>query len=166
METIIPGRENAMLDDVEVFKDFLVSGERVNGQRQLYVRRWSEMTALPITFEDSVYTAYTGSNPEFDTHILRLVYSSLKTPKTVVDYNMLTGERTIRKQDEILGDTTQTISKASGFGSRLVMVHRSPFLLSCQRGLRRTAKPPCTNTPTAHMATPWIPGFTRLGSAY
>ena len=46
-KTIIPGRENAMLDDVEVFKDFLVSVNEVNGQRQLYVRRWSEMTALP-----------------------------------------------------------------------------------------------------------------------
>ena len=85
-KTIIPGRENAMLDDVEVFKDFLVSGERVNGQRQLYVRRWSEMTALPITFEDSVYTAYTGSNPEFDTHILRLVYrlSKLQRPSLII----------------------------------------------------------------------------------
>jgi oligopeptidase B len=101
--TIIKHRNDAMLDDIEVFKEHLVLAERVNGQRQLSVRKWDEKSARKIEFTDSVYTAFAGANPEFDTNTLQIVFSSLTTPKTVVDYDMVTQTKTIRKQEQILG---------------------------------------------------------------
>jgi oligopeptidase B len=42
-------------------------------------------------------------NPEFDSELLRYGYSSLTTPSTILDYHMDKREKTIMKQDEVLG---------------------------------------------------------------
>ena len=101
--TVIEAREDAMLDGIEVFRDFLVVGERKGGQRRLRVIEWSDHRSHDIEFEETVYTAYTGSNPEFDTDTLRVVYGGYTIPTTVVDYDMRARTKTIRKQDEVLG---------------------------------------------------------------
>ena len=56
-----------------------------------------------IEFEESVYTAYSSANPEFETDTLRFVYGGYTIPTTVVDYNMRTRAKTVRKRDEVLG---------------------------------------------------------------
>ena len=70
-----------MLDAVEVFEDFLVYGERIQGQRQLRVVPNNGDDPYVIDFGESVYTAFSGQNPEFNTKNIRVVYSSMKTPK-------------------------------------------------------------------------------------
>ena len=101
--TVIEARESAMLDDVEVFRDFLVLGEREKGQRRLRVIEWANQNTHSVTFEESVYTAAVGANPEFNTNVLRIVYGGFTVPTTVVDYDMKTREKTVRKRDEVLG---------------------------------------------------------------
>ena len=102
-ETILPGRDDAMLDAVEVFEDFLVYGERIQGQRQLRVVPNNGGDPYVIDFGESVYTAFSGQNPEFNTKNIRVVYSSMKTPKTVIDFNMSTREKIVQKMDEVQG---------------------------------------------------------------
>jgi oligopeptidase B len=52
---------------------------------------------------EQVYSAYISVNPEFNSELLRYRNSSLTTPSTVIDYNMVQKEKTILKQDEVLG---------------------------------------------------------------
>ncbi len=102
-EDVIPHRENVLLEDVEIFKDYLVVSERYNGLNRLRIIRWDNTSDYYIPFESETYTAYTQRNLEFDTNILRYSYNSLTTPPSVIDFNMETHEKTILKETEVLG---------------------------------------------------------------
>jgi oligopeptidase B len=54
-----------------------------------------------VSFPDPVYTAWIGDNPEFETALLRFVYSSLVTPESTVDYDMAAGTWAVKKRQEI-----------------------------------------------------------------
>ena len=47
--------------------------------------------------------AYTSTNVDFDTEILRYGYNALTTPSSVIDFNMRTKSKTILKEQEVLG---------------------------------------------------------------
>jgi oligopeptidase B len=49
-----------------------------------------------------------GTNPEFDVAFVRFQYESFVTPRSVYDYHVKTGERTLRKQQPVLGDYDPT----------------------------------------------------------
>lgn len=100
---IIPHRSNVLLEDIEIFKDHLVVNERKNGLTRLRVIQWADNSEHYISFNDPTYAAWVSSNPEFDTTLLRYGYSSLTTPTAIYDYNLNNKDRTLKKQDEVLG---------------------------------------------------------------
>jgi oligopeptidase B len=101
---VIPHRDDVLLEDMEVFKDYLVVGERKEGLRQIRVIDQQDKSEHYLDFGEPAYTAYTSINPEFDTELLRYGYTSMTTPNSTFDYNMKTKEKTLLKQEEILGD--------------------------------------------------------------
>ncbi|WP_228851584.1 S9 family peptidase [Aegicerativicinus sediminis] len=98
---VIPHREDVFIENVELFKDFLVVQEREAGLRQIRVMKWSGGDYY-LPFKDPTYSAYISANPEFDTDLLRYGYSSFTTPNSIYDYNMKTKEQTLLKQDEVM----------------------------------------------------------------
>ncbi|MFK7786491.1 MAG: S9 family peptidase [Crocinitomicaceae bacterium] len=100
---VIGHREDVFLEDVDIFKNYLVVTERKNGLIQLRVMKWSDMSEHYIKFEDPAYTAYTFSNPEFDTEVLRFGYTSMTTPSSTYDYSMTSKSKKLLKQQEVLG---------------------------------------------------------------
>ncbi len=100
---VIPHRKDVLLEDMDIFKDYLVLSERKAGITQIRVRPW-EGEEHYIDFGEDAYMAYTATNLEFDTDLLRLGYTSLTTPNTVYDYNMQSRGFTQLKQQEVLGD--------------------------------------------------------------
>ena len=100
---VIPHRENVLLEDIEIFKDFLVVSERENGLNQIHIKRWDGTDSYYLPFESETYTAYTSTNIDFDTTILRYGYQSLTTPSSVIDFDMETKSKTIKKEQEVLG---------------------------------------------------------------
>ncbi len=99
---LIPHRKDVLVEDIDIFKDYLVISERSNGLNKIRIRPWKgEEYYLP--FESETYTAGTSANPDFDTDILRYSYQSLATPSSVIDFNMKTQEKTIKKEQEVLG---------------------------------------------------------------
>lgn len=101
---MIPHRDDVLLEDIDIFKNFLVVSERSNGLNKIRVKRWDnaeEDYFLP--FDNETYTAGTTGNLEFDTNILRYAYNSLTTPASVIDFNMETKEKTVMKETEVLG---------------------------------------------------------------
>jgi oligopeptidase B len=100
---VIPHCEDVLLEEIEVFKDFLVVAERKNGLAQLRIRPMNSAEEHYLDFGEEVYTAYISYNPSFDTEQLRFSYSSLTTPQSTFDYNMRTHEKTLLKQQEIVG---------------------------------------------------------------
>ncbi|GAB2771783.1 S9 family peptidase [Salinimicrobium soli] len=100
---VIPHREEVLLEDIDLFKEYLVVSERSDGLNKIKVMRWDGQGSYFIDFDNETYTAYTGTNPDFDTDILRYTYNSLTTPTQVVDFNMRTREKDVKKELEILG---------------------------------------------------------------
>ena len=100
---IIPHRAEVKLDGVEMFRDFFVAREKVGGLPQLRVFDIGTRQPHTITFPEPAYSASIGQNAEFDTPLLRFNYGSLVTPESVFDYDVATRERTLKKQQPVLG---------------------------------------------------------------
>jgi oligopeptidase B len=100
---VIPHRSNVLLESIDIFQKHLVVTERKNGLTHLRVINWADKSEHYIEFNDPAYLTYTFDNPEFNTEELRIGYTSLTTPNTVYDYNMVTKNRETKKQQEVLG---------------------------------------------------------------
>jgi oligopeptidase B len=100
---VIPHRADVKLDGVDVFKSFFVAAEKSGGLPQLRVFDMKSFTPHAITFPEPAYDASPGQNAEFDTPLFRFDYGSLVTPNSVFDYNVATRERTLKKQQPVLG---------------------------------------------------------------
>lgn len=102
-QEVIAHRADVLLEGIEIFKDYLVVEERKEGLNQIRVIRWDNKSEYYVEFQDPTYAAGVGSNPEFETEVLRYGYSSLTTPASTYDFNMTNKDRTVMKQQEIIG---------------------------------------------------------------
>lgn len=102
-EDVIPHRSEVLLEDFDLFSRFLVTQERSNGLVQILIKTWDQTSEHQLEFADETYTAWISTNPEFDTEILRFGYNSMVSPSSVFDYHMVTREKTLLKQQEVVG---------------------------------------------------------------
>jgi len=100
---VIPHRADVFLGDFEIFKNHLAVEERQRGLTQIRVIPWSDEEEHYLEFQEPTYRAHIGNNPELDTMVLRFEYTSMKTPLSIYDYDMVTRQRTLLKQEEVLG---------------------------------------------------------------
>jgi len=100
---LIPHREDVLLEDIEIFKDYLVVGERSNGLNKIRIMPWDGKGEYYLPFESETYTANISTNPDFDTQVLRYSYQSMGTPSSVIDFNMKTKEKEVKKEQQVLG---------------------------------------------------------------
>lgn len=100
---LIPHRKEVLLEDIEIFRNYLVVEERSNGLNHIRIMPWSGEGEYYLPFGSETYNAYTTTNVDFDTDILRYSYQSLATPSSVIDFNMKTKEKEIKKEQEVLG---------------------------------------------------------------
>jgi oligopeptidase B len=109
---VLPYRDDVMLEDIDLFRDFYVACERFQGLPRLRVYGMpggteppsaTETAAREISFPEPTYTAAPGINREFDAATYRYSYTSLVTPNSVFQYDLATGESTLLKQVEIPG---------------------------------------------------------------
>ncbi|MBP1840825.1 S9 family peptidase [Formosa algae] len=102
---VLPHRKDVLLEDIEIFKDYLVVSERENGLNKIRIMSWDGNEDYYLPFHSETYTANTGNNPDFDSEFLRYSYNSLTTPSSVIDYNFKTKTKIVRKEQEVLSDT-------------------------------------------------------------
>ena len=100
---LIPHRNDVKLDGVDMFKDFFVAVEKTGGLPQLRVFDIKTKKPHNIDFPESAFEASPGQNAEFDTKLYRFNYGSLVTPSSVFDYDVASRERTLKKQQPVLG---------------------------------------------------------------
>jgi oligopeptidase B len=98
---VIPHSEERFLQSIDLFKNYLVVSERINGLRSIRIKEWKGDEHY-IEFNDPAYLAFTTSNLDFDTKVLRYNYTSLTTPKSTYEYNMDTKKKVLLKQEEVL----------------------------------------------------------------
>jgi oligopeptidase B len=100
---VIPHRPQVKLESIHAFRSHLVLLEREEGLRHLSVLSLPSLLPRRIDFPDAAYTVAPLRNREFDSVLLRFAYSSMVSPRSVFDYDMETGARELKKQEEVLG---------------------------------------------------------------
>jgi len=94
--------ESVLLEDVDVFKDFIVLSERSKGLNHLKViPEHQPQQAYYIPVQSETYTLGTSANPQMNTDQLRLVFNSMTTPTQVIEYNMQNRTENVLKQQEV-----------------------------------------------------------------
>lgn len=100
---ILPHRDDVLVEDFDLFADFLVVEERKEGLVKIRVMTWDLETDYYIDFGEPTYTAYSIGNPDFDSHLLRYGYNSMTTPSTLYEYDMDKREAVMLKRQEVVG---------------------------------------------------------------
>ncbi|WP_408029846.1 S9 family peptidase [Tenacibaculum xiamenense] len=111
---VIPHREDVLLEDFSIFKDYLVLEERSEGLNKIRIKRWDGKEDYYLPFNEETYSAGVYSNPEFDTDVIRYLYNSMTTPSSVIDFNMKDRTKDVKKEQEVLGgkfDKANYVSK-------------------------------------------------------
>ena len=102
---LIPHRNNVLLEGIDIFKNYLVISERFDGLNKIKIMPWIDSEGYYLPFDSETYTAFTTSNLDFNTEILRYGYQSMATPSSIIDFNMKTQEKVVLKEQIVLGGT-------------------------------------------------------------
>lgn len=97
----IAASDSVYLTGLEVFRDWMLIAEREAGVKHLRIRHFGAGAEHRIAFPEPAYAVHPAGNAEFDQGHLRIAYQSLVTPPTVLDYDVVTRERSVRKVQEI-----------------------------------------------------------------
>ena len=99
----IPHQPNVLLEDVEIFENFYVITERDRGLNKMKIVRWENGESYYLPFESETYVAGPTTNLDFHTNKLRYFYNAMTSPYSIIEFDMETKEKTILKEQEVLG---------------------------------------------------------------
>ncbi|WP_373422839.1 S9 family peptidase [Halomarinibacterium sedimenti] len=142
-EEVIGHRGEVLLEDIDIFKEYLVISERSNGLNKIRIKRWDGKDDYYLPFKSETYTAYPSQNIEYDTKTLRYSYNSLTTPASVIDFNMETKEKVVMKETEVLGGKF----KKENYESKRVWATAAdgtkiPISMVYRKGMKQNGKNP------------------------
>ncbi|MEE2718368.1 MAG: S9 family peptidase [Planctomycetota bacterium] len=129
---LVPHDEDVYILGVDAFRDHLVLSQRRDGYRELKVIDLRDGSSRVLELPERVSTVRPNVNAEFDTDVYRFGYTSMTTPSSIYEEHLDTGERSLLKQDEVLGDfdasdyVARRITATSGDGTEIPIsiVHR------------------------------------------
>lgn len=102
-ETLIPPREHVVMEDFQLFRDWLVIEERQRGLTSLRQICWKTGETFGIAFDDPTYVTWLAYNPSPESNKLRYGYSSMTMPTTIFELDMDSGERRVLKRTPVYG---------------------------------------------------------------
>ncbi len=100
---VIAHRKDVLLEGIDIFKNFMVVEERKEGLLLMRFMNRNTKEEHYLNFGEPTYSAYTSYNPEYDSDVIRYRYTSLTTPMSTYDYDMLSREKTLMKEQQIMG---------------------------------------------------------------
>ncbi len=98
---LVPHTPGVLILDMIVLKDHLVRLERVDGLPRIVVRDLADGREWTVKFEEEAYSLGVYEGLEFDTHTVRMSYSSPTTPQRTYELDLVTGKRTLLKEQEV-----------------------------------------------------------------
>jgi oligopeptidase B len=152
---LISHRADVLIDGVDAFADYLVVYERRGGLQQIRISRPDGAAARYVPFPEPVYSLAASENPEYESDALRFSYSSLVTPRSVVDYHMAEGRWELLKQDEIPSGYDPSLYASERLEAVAPDGARVPISLVYRRGTSRDGSAPAL-----------LIGYGSYGSSY
>lgn len=100
-QDVVPHRPGCLVGEFIAFKRHLVRTELEAGLPRIVIRDIRSGREHAIAFEEEAYDLQLDDVAEYDTDVIRFAYSSMTTPWSIYDYNMVTRERVLRKRQKI-----------------------------------------------------------------
>lgn len=98
---LVPHRPGTMILFHMALERFLVRLEREDARPRIVVRALATGEEHQVAFAEEAYSLSLRPGYLFDTGTIRFTYSSLTTPAEVIDYNIVTRARSLRKRQEV-----------------------------------------------------------------
>jgi oligopeptidase B len=103
-QEVIPHRTDVMLTGVDTFENHLVVYERKGGLPQARISAADGIGNVHyVNFPEPTYHFDLEENHNFKSNKLRIKYSSLTTPHSIVDIHMDSGEWKLKKEEPVIG---------------------------------------------------------------
>lgn len=158
---VLPHRNDVLLDGFTVFKDHLVTAEHKGGLSQVHVIRWADKADHYIEVGEPTYACFIDNNPEFDTKTLRYGFTSLKTPMTIVDYDMDTKSKEIKKVAPVLGGFDANNYQTEYVWATARDGVKVPISLVYKKSVAKNGSAPCHLTGYGSYGSSYDPFFNR-----
>jgi oligopeptidase B len=139
----LPYNKDVLIESLNEFRDFLVIEERKDGLVKLRIRNLKDNSDHYVDFGEPTYTAFTGNNPEYNSETLRYGYTSMTTPSSTFDYNMVSHEKKLMKMQEVVGGynpadyVTERVYATAKDGTKV------PISLVYKKGFKKDGNAPC-----------------------
>jgi oligopeptidase B len=159
---VIPGRPDVLLEDVRLYRDFMVVLEREHGLQKLRIISRDGATDRYLEFPEPTYSVYPWRSYEYDSSALRYTYNSMVTPPAVYDYDMKSGSCRLMKRYSVPG------YKPGRYASERIYAKAPdgemiPVSLVYRRDLRRPGGNPCMLRGYGAYGTSSNPNFSSTG---
>ncbi len=139
---VIPHRKDILIEDIEIFNNYLAASERKDGLNHLRIINWKTNADYYINFDEETYVAYFSVNPDFDSDVIRYGYSSLTIPHSTFDYNMISKKQTLLKQSEVVGGYNKDNYHAERLWATAQDGTKVPISIVYKKGLKKDGKNP------------------------
>ncbi len=140
-EEVIPHRSDVLMESFDLFDDYLVLTERIKGITEIRIKPW-EGEEHYIKFDEEAHMAYTSTNLDFDTEVVRIGYQSMITPNSTYDYNMRTKEKTLLKQQEVVGDFSSSDYASERLYATANDGTKVPISMAYKKGVKKDGSNP------------------------
>ena len=98
---LVPHEAGRLVVASAAFAGHLVRLQKRNALPEIVIRSFRDGRETAISFPEEAYSLGLGDVAEQDTTVMRFTYSSMTTPTETYDYDMETGERVLRKRQEV-----------------------------------------------------------------
>lgn len=100
-QELVPHTPGVLILSMIVIAGHMIRLERADGLPRIVVRDLATGKEETVRFEEEAYSLGVSVGYEFDTTTIRYSYSSPTTPQQTFDLDLATGERTLRKEQEV-----------------------------------------------------------------
>jgi oligopeptidase B len=98
---VMPYQYKTKLDYLVCFQNHIVINGRSNGLKMCKVMDMKTNKATEMVFDEDCYDTFPKKNREFATQRFRYGYSSMVTPPSTLEYDMVTGQKHLLKEQEV-----------------------------------------------------------------
>ena len=134
---LIAHRDDVMLEDLDIFKDFGVVSEREDALPRIAILDLATGKTTRIQFPEQIYSAGLDNNPEFDTKSIRYDFESFTTPPSIYEYDVAAKKQTLLKRREVPGGYDPSMYVSERRFAKAADGTRDPHLRRLQEGVRR-----------------------------
>ncbi|MDH4048621.1 MAG: S9 family peptidase [Gammaproteobacteria bacterium] len=139
---VVAHRDNALIENFKVFRNYLVITIVENGLTQMEIIDRETGATKRIDFGEEVYTAYSDVNEEFDTEWFRYTYESMTTPESTYDINLKSDEHKLIKEQPVEGDFDRSNYRTERLFATARDGTRVPVSIVYRKGMEKNGRNP------------------------